>query len=296
MNYLGKYSQMPPTFEKLKKLELILEKEGYFLERDLGLIFQSDYFAYDVTPYDVITFASTGCDGIHFGLLTDFGTVSDLEDAFVVCISPMDFGSHIKIVARNIREFVGLICTMKDAVTVSNFNHMKEEEEYLRLLKKLKQEDSENEEYIERANYVAEKIKSAIGCEIIEDVYHYVERKVLAEREKQIIISTLDGIGIITFENVNSSHTIYKLEEDVNIDLNEIKSFFNNATTESKLAFIRDAQFTLLISNEIELKELVMNEMIQLGLNDEVDRLRNIDQSNLPESNSFSTSAFLELD
>src|SRR5690606_25918971 len=173
MNYLGKYLQMPPTFEKLKKLELILEKEGYSLERDLGLILQCDYFAYDVTPYDVITFASTGCDGIHFGLLTDFGTVSDLEDAFVVCISPMDFGSHIKIVARNIREFVGLICTMKDAVTVSNFNHMKEEEEYLRLLKKLKQEDSENEEYIERANYVAEKIKSAIGCEIIEDVYHY---------------------------------------------------------------------------------------------------------------------------
>lgn len=270
MNYLGKYSQMPPTFEKLKKLELILEKGGYSLERDLGLILQCDYFAYDVTPYDVITFASTGCDGIHFGLLTDFGTVSDLEDAFVVCISPMDFGSHIKIVARNIREFIGLICTMKDAVTVSNFNHMKEEEEYLSLLKKLKQEDSENEEYIERANYVAGKIKNAIGCEIIEDVYHYVER--------------------------NSSHTIYKLEEDVNIDLNEIKSFFNHATTESKLAFIRDAQFTLLISNEIELKELVMNEMIQLGLNDEVDRLRNIDQSNLPESNSFSTSAFLELD
>lgn len=296
MNYLGKYLQMPPTFEKLKKLELILEKEGYSLERDLGLILQCDYFAYDVTPYDVITFASTGCDGIHFGLLTDFGTVSDLEDAFVVCISPMDFGSHIKIVARNIREFIGLICTIKDAVTVSNFNHMKEEEEYLRLLKKLKQEDSENEEYIERANYVAGKIKSTIGCEIIEDIYHYVERKVLAEREKQIIVPTLDGIGIITFENVNSSHTIYKLEEDVKIDLNEIKSFFNNTTTESKLAFIRDAQFTLLISNEIELKELVMNEMIQLGLNDEVDRLRNIDQSNLPESNSFSTSAFLELD
>ena len=62
MNYLGKYSQMPPTFEKLKKLELILEKGGYSLERDLGLILQCDYFAYDVTPYDVITFASTGCD------------------------------------------------------------------------------------------------------------------------------------------------------------------------------------------------------------------------------------------
>ncbi|WP_154654438.1 hypothetical protein [Siminovitchia fordii] len=290
-----KVSQMPPTVEKLKKLEMDLEKEGYSLDRDLGFILQSDFFAYDATPYDVITFASAGCDGIHFGLLTDFGTVSDLEIAFVVCISPMDFGSQIKIVARNLREFISLICTLKDAASVSNFNCFNEEEEYLRLLKELKQEESENEEYAERANYVVEKIKATLDCEIIEDIYQYVERKVIPEREQQIILPTLDGIGIIAMENVNSKHTIYKLEEDININLSEVKSFFNHESTESKLAFIRDAQFTFLISNGIELKELVMNEMTKLGLNDEVDRLRNIDQIDTLESESFSTSAFLEL-
>ncbi|MCI1590235.1 hypothetical protein [Heyndrickxia oleronia] len=277
MSHLGKYEQMPLTFEKLKKLEVVLEKEGYSLDEDLGLILQSDYYSYSVTPYDVITFASIGCDGIHFGLLTDFGTVSDLENAFVVCISPMDFGSHIKIVARNIREFVSLICTMKDTGAISNFNHMKEEEEYLNLLKQIKKEEPENKEFVERANYVVEKIISTIRCEIIDDVYQYVERMIRTERKQQTILPTLDGLGVVAMENVFRSHSIYKLEEDMNINLNEVKNFFNTASTESKLAFIRDAQFTNLISDEIELKELVINEMIKLGLNDEVGRLKNID-------------------
>ncbi|MGE8205374.1 hypothetical protein ACQKP0_12475 [Heyndrickxia sp. NPDC080065] len=276
MSNLGKYEQMPLTFEKLKKLEMVLEQEGYSLD-DLGLFLESDYDPYIVTPYDVITFASIGCDGIHFGLLTDFGTVSDLEDAFVVCISPMDFGSHIKIVARNIREFVSLICTMKDAGTISNFNYFEDKEDYLNLFKQLKQEESEIEEFVKRANYVVEKVINTIGCEIIDDVYHYVERKVMIEREQQTLLPTLDGLGITALENANRDHSIYKLEEDMNINLNEVKNFFNTATIESKLAFIRDAQFTCLISDDIELKELVINEMIKLGLNDEVERLKNID-------------------
>ncbi|MDQ0884071.1 hypothetical protein [Peribacillus sp. V2I11] len=59
---------------------------------------------------------------------------------------------------------------------------------------------------------------------------------------------------------MNSKHYIYKREKDMQINLDDVKSFFNSATTESKLAFIRDAQFTYLISDDIELKELVINE------------------------------------
>ncbi|TDL92062.1 hypothetical protein E2R55_03075 [Vibrio vulnificus] len=272
MGYLGKYLKMPPTIEKLNNLEKDIEKEGYSLG-DLSLFLEFDFSPYENTPYDVITFASTGCDGIHFGFLTDFGAVSDLENAFVVCISPMDFDSHIKIVARNIREFVNLVCTMKDALTISNFNILEEEGQYIRLIKELKQVEPEDEEFEENANYVVEKIIATLGSELIEDVYHYVERKVKTEREQQTILPTLDGLGIIPVESVTSNHILYKLEKDMKINLEEVKSFFNSATTESKLAFIRDAQFTYLISDEIELKELVINEMIKLGLNDEVGRL-----------------------
>ncbi|MFE4894507.1 hypothetical protein [Peribacillus butanolivorans] len=275
MSYLGKYLKMPPTFEKLQKLEKVIEKEGYSLDGDLSLCLQLDFPHYEVTPYDAIPFANIGCDGIHYGFLTDFGRVSDLENAFIVCISPMDdFDAHIKIVARNIREFVSLVCTMKGAAEISNFNLIKEEEQYISLFKELKKEV--DEEYEEQANYVVEKIISTIGCEVIEDVYHYVEKEVITARENQTMLSTLDGIGIVSLDSMNSKHHIYKLEKDMKINLEDVKSFFNTATRESKLAFIRDVQFTYLISDEIKLKELVINEMIKLGLNDEAERLKKI--------------------
>ncbi|WP_142244678.1 hypothetical protein [Peribacillus simplex] len=274
MSYLGKYMKMPPTFEKLQKLEKVIEKEGYSLA-DLSLYLQVNFPHYEITPCDVIPFANIGCDGIHYGFLSDFGMVSDLENAFIVCISPMDdFDEHIKIVARNIREFVNLVCKMKDATTISNINLIKEEEQYISLLKELKKE--EIEEYEEQANYIVEKIISTFGCEIIEDVYQYVEKDVMTAREQQTMLPTLDGIGIVSFDSINSNHNIYKLEKIMEIDLDDVKSFFNSANTESKLAFISGAQFTYLISDEIELKELVINELIKLGLNDEAGRLKRI--------------------
>lgn len=269
---LGKYLKMPFTIELLKKLEEILNKEGCSLD-DLDLCIATERVSYDATPYDVITFASTGMDGIHFGLLTDFGTVSDLENAFVVCISPMDFGDPIKIVARNIMEFMGLVCTMKGAMPISNFILFQEEASYVDYLKELKQQ--EDDDYTEKTNYVITKLMSTINCEIIEDVYDYVERKVKTERKNQIILPTLDGIGITPLENKNVPHTIYKLEKDMEVNLNEVKYFFNNSTSESKLAFIRDAQFTFLMPDEQELKELVINEMLKLGLTDDIERLKN---------------------
>ncbi|AMM93181.1 hypothetical protein UP17_12205 [Peribacillus simplex] len=273
MSYLGKYLKMPPTFEMLQNLEEVIEKEGYSLG-DLSLCLQVEFSPYEMTPYDVIQFANIGCDGIHYGFLTDFGMVSDLENAFIVCISPMDFDAPIKIVARNIREFVSLVCTMKDATTISNINLIKEEEQYISLFKELKKEvDEENEE---QANYVVEKIRSTIGCKIIENVYNYVEKEVMTAREQQTILSTLDGIGIVSLGSMNRKHIKYKLEKDMEIKLEDVKSFFNSATTESKLAFIRDAQFTYIISDKIELKEWIINEMVKLGLNDEAGRLMKI--------------------
>jgi hypothetical protein len=58
-------------------------------------------FRYFITPPDLITFISTGGDGIHFGFLTDFGQVEDLEEAYIVCVSPTN-DPPLKIVARNL--------------------------------------------------------------------------------------------------------------------------------------------------------------------------------------------------
>ncbi|TKH08269.1 hypothetical protein FC678_20760 [Peribacillus simplex] len=46
MSYLGKYLKMPPTIEKLHKLEKEIEKEGHSLS-DLSL-----YLEFDFSPYE----------------------------------------------------------------------------------------------------------------------------------------------------------------------------------------------------------------------------------------------------
>lgn len=269
MDYLGKYTQMPPAFKKLLVLERELEKEGYSLDRELSLVLHSDFFAYDVTPFDVITFADTGSDGIHFGFLTDFGMVTDLENAFIVCVSPMDFGCHIKIVARNLREFLNLVCTMKSAVTISNFVQLSSEEQYKKLKLELKEEEKENPEFFERANFVVEKLQSALECQLIENIYEYIENTVATDRKRQTVLTTLDGIGVVPISPASGGHETYHPEK---LSLKDISVFFDQATTESKLAFIRNAQFNSQIQDNFELQELVISEMNKLGFHDEANR------------------------
>lgn len=271
MNY-GKYA-FPPTLEKLIELNSKLEKEGYSLDDSLSLILEDDRIGYDVTPCDVITFARLGVDGIHFGLLTDFGVVSDLEEAFVVCISPMNFGEHIKIVARNLKEFVGLICTLKDACAVANLQLCKDEDDYKELLQEITQ--LEEEEVHTSRNSAIFQMMSTIKCELINDVYDYVEREVIAARKEQIVLQTMDEIGIVPLQHINSKHTIFELESDIDFELNDVKDFFHQSTVESKLAFIRDAQFAFLLADDQELMNLVIHELRQIGLTDEVNRIEN---------------------
>jgi hypothetical protein len=271
-----KYKQIPPTVQALAALEVELETEGYSLD-DAGLILEFDETVYDVTPCDVISFARLGIDGIHFGLLTDFGMVTDLEKAFVVCISPMVFDIPAKLVARNLQEFVRLLCTVKSADAISNFVYMSRKDQYLNYMDKVKKEAAEHDEYTVRNHHVINKIHAKMGCNVIEDVYDYVEKQVAAERKRQTILPTLDGLGIRAITEATTNHTMYRLEKEAELDLREVRSFFQKATLESKLAFIRDAQFTYLIAENSELRHLVVGEMCKLGLHDEVERLQRND-------------------
>ncbi|MBM6619158.1 hypothetical protein [Bacillus suaedaesalsae] len=277
MQFVGKYKQLPQIFKRLLRLEKALLKEGYSLDQELSLVLQTDYFYYDITPYDVITFASTGCDGIHFGLLTDFGSVSNLEEAFVVSICPMDFDNPIKIVARNLKEFISLVCTLRGAVTISNLHFLENREQYLNLIEEIKIEQLEEPEYAQRANYVIEKLLATISLDIIEDVYEYVEKRVPHVREKQTVLPTLDGIGIPLLKTVSNKVTNrFEVYTDTEIELDDIRTFLETASYESKLAFIRDAQFTYQITNNLEIRQLVIKEMMSMELYDEVDRLKYI--------------------
>ena len=296
MNNLGKYKQMPPTFQKLLKLQGDLEAEGYSLET-LGLMLDTEDLSYYVTPCDVITFASTGQDGIHFGLLTDFGTVSDLEEAYVVYVSPSDFGEAVFLAARNLKEFTDILFTMKDTMEISNLfllNEMNEkdhdeenenddedetedieydeDEEYENDEDEDDYEYEEDEELLQEREYVLGKLKEALNCSIIKDIPAYY-RRLFDERKERAILHTHDGIGVIPMSSHPNSMEKYELYEDMVIDIDDIRTYFQIMPIENKLAFVRDAQNLGIILDEKEVREFIVAELQKLGFKIEAKRL-----------------------
>lgn len=75
---------------------------GLFLHRDF------DYPTYRSTPANSATFASTGGDGVHYGLL--FGREMKEADPPVVMTVPMNFDLPNVIVGENLSEFLALGC------------------------------------------------------------------------------------------------------------------------------------------------------------------------------------------
>ncbi|GGA23149.1 SMI1/KNR4 family protein [Psychrobacillus lasiicapitis] len=99
----GTYS-IPEEVYRLIQLEMNLQKEGLSLDT-IGFIPITDYYYYSITPPDLIPFASTGGNGIHFGFLTDFHDVRVLKDAPIVCVSPTN-DPPVRYIARNFEEFI----------------------------------------------------------------------------------------------------------------------------------------------------------------------------------------------
>lgn len=77
----GKYDR-PPTLQRLMDLQDVLEDPEHFY---LGLNFylSLEGFRYFNTPSDVVVFGNIGMNGIHYGFLTDFSSVTDLETALL---------------------------------------------------------------------------------------------------------------------------------------------------------------------------------------------------------------------
>jgi hypothetical protein len=77
----------------------------------LGLRFNGpdgDRWSYDATPVNSTTFASTGGDGVHFGLLHD--TTAASPTAPVVMTVPTQFDAPNYVVGASLQEFLALGC------------------------------------------------------------------------------------------------------------------------------------------------------------------------------------------
>lgn len=121
----GKY-EIPPTLRKLMEFKDELGDAERFYQ-GLHFYLELGRFRYYNTPCDVVVFGSIGVDGIHYGMLTDFGSAPDLESAPVVCVDPMNFDRPAKIVANHLREFLSVNLTDAELF----YNHFGSEDSYL---------------------------------------------------------------------------------------------------------------------------------------------------------------------
>ncbi|AFH63169.1 hypothetical protein ACVNS2_21145 [Paenibacillus caseinilyticus] len=269
----GKYT-VPPTLQSL----LDLRQELGDPERLYDAVYffvNTENFRYFSTPSDVVVFGNVGVDGVHYGFLTDYGTVADLEEAPIVCISPMDFDRPVRIVAKNLKDFLRLSLTDANLV----LNPFGTEAEYLAAQERWAEEEKASpyqrteEEKQARLEVIHELQKRISLPELGLSAFSYVQ-KTSEERGKQVTIRTLDGLGVTTPLEQGRLHEEFKVSKDEPIDLSKLKAYLAGAPRASKLALLRDLQITRVLPNERELQPLLLEEMQRLGLKDEAARIQ----------------------
>ncbi|HZG18016.1 MAG TPA: hypothetical protein VE710_23845 [Candidatus Bathyarchaeia archaeon] len=262
-DYYGRYHTLPQTIERLLEFEKELSERGYSLDLDLGLIMEEEDIRYMATPPDVIPFARPGADGIHYGFLTDFGSVKDLEEAYIVCVSPMDFGEEVWVVAKNIRDFLRIVYTENSIL----YNHFPDVDSYVRYMEKREEEESD-EQTIE----AREMFKERFSINPIEDMVQYII-DLHDQRKRAIAVPTINSLGVTQMSSEKEHERFLLHSEQLDEeDFDQVRSFFKRASVESKLAFIRDVQ-TKNVLEDRELRELVKNELRSFGMEDEANRL-----------------------
>lgn len=204
----------------------------------MGFYIAYDHF-YSPTPIDVIPFAGTGGDGIHFGFLTDFGTHKDLNKAPIVCVAPSD-DPPVKLVAKNLKDFLSLIIIIKESGFLSE--DYKNDKELKERIKEWGEDvDVRNRKQLIKILKENFEIKPILKlCQYTKDL-----RK---ERQADITIHTEDGIGIIFGERKLSINGFdYKSK-----DIKKIKSYLKRASLPERIKFYRDATYCYVLSEGYE--------------------------------------------
>ncbi|WP_054710534.1 hypothetical protein [Bacillus sp. JCM 19041] len=267
----GKYD-VPHTLQKLIDLESVLgDSEQFYHGLHFYLSFeQCRYFN---TPSDVIVFGHIGIDGIHYGFLTDYGSVTDLEEAPIVCVSPMDFDRPTRIVAKNLREFLSV--NLNDSELF--YNQFASEEDYLVAKDRWEKEaanspyqPSENEKLVQErvVNFLMENLQIAI----IDYPYRYLQ-EIDLERQRSVSIQTQDGLGITTPLLQREKHIAFPVHKDTDPDLKLLQDYLSFAPVASRLALFRDIQLNYVLDKGQELYKIVIDAMIKMELIDEATRL-----------------------
>ena len=257
---------IPEEVFMLIRLEEELVREGESLDL-IGFRPIVHEFAYPITPIDVIPFASTGGNGIHFGFLTDFGKNTDLNEAPIVCVSPTN-DPPIRLVAHTIRDFLNMATSVPHVELIETCWPWNDEEMTEGILEEYRTDDFQR-----KRDTFLKRLQETFRTDQV-DVAEYVQR-VLQERNSKVILPTYDGLGIVSTSDIQSANR-YMFNPDrrqAEAEITKMQNFLSKATTEEKLGFIRDAYYWYL-SSDYDNKVLnLVGELLQsLQLENEIKR------------------------
>lgn len=265
----GKYD-VPPTLRTLIELEKELGEPEHFYD-GLHFYLALTNFRYFNTPSDVIVFGNTGADGIHYGFLTDYGLIPNLEEAPIVCVCPMDFEQPTRLIANNLREFLRINGT-DDALF---YNHFANADSYLAFKKEQEVEYASyplSEQQLLNQIRIKNFIQKRIKIPVIENPYHYIQM-IRMQRQEMVSIKTQDGLGVVAPLPAGKMHESFKIHQDTKLDLTALKAYFNTAAIPSQCALYRDIQLHYVLSDEPSLRKIVLESMLKIGLIDEANRI-----------------------
>ena len=179
-------------------------------------------------------------DGIHYGFLTDYSAVADLEEAPIVCVCPMDFEQTTRIIANTLREFLRINCTddllfYNDFTNKERYLAFKSAQEVVHTLPPLSERQLSNQAHIK--NFLEENIQMPI----IEHPYRYIQT-IRLQRQKVVRFKTQDGLGVVTPLLAHETHTPFKIHQDIELDLAALKAYLSTAPIPSQYAIFRDIQ------------------------------------------------------
>lgn len=272
--FFGKYDK-PELLTKLEKHQ----SKGKSWEH-LGFYIDFDHH-YTITPLDVIPFAGTGGDGIHFGFLTDFGNERDLEDAPIVIVSPTN-DPPLKLVANNLKDFLRILILIGDAEFLDE-DYNSEEEISTRLAEwdALSEEDwqgnplseSEIQEAKKRLQNTLSQRESLrktlideMGITPMDSITSYT-KKIRTGRAKKIRLEDSYGIGI-NYSCDTSEIKEYQYEFK---DISRIHAFLKNASLCERILFYRNSTYQFILSNDDyhEIKRLIVQSLKNDGFDRE---------------------------
>lgn len=270
-NNFGKYD-VPRTLQKLIDLQNILgDPEQFYL--GLNFYLSLENFRYFNTPSDLVIFGKIGVDGVHYGFLTDFGNVTDLEVAPIVCVCPMDFDRPTRIIAKNLCEFLRVNLTDSELFYNqfdSQENYLVAKEQWVAEAANSPYQPSENEKSVRER--VIKFLMENLQIPIIDNPYRYVQNVEL-ERKRNISIQTQDGLGVTTPLLQSENHIPFPILKDTDPDLELLQEYLYSAPVSSKLALFRDIQLKYVLQDNQELHKILIDAMINMELIDEANRL-----------------------